>query len=126
MIGTLEGPQIILGFVGFGLALNAGTFVLAALAVMFKFREFTPEERATLYGFLERQRWFIESNVDPKRYRIHSALWFLPTYSAWIQMVLTFYVLKAKDPKGMILALKKSNDFKFFKIINYQMLGVRD
>lgn len=116
-------PQVIPGFVFFGLVANAVMYLLSTLVFVFKTQKFDLEQAVVFCEFLNGRRWFVQNQVDPKARSIHFALWFLPTYGAWIHAVTIFYSLKAKGPAGLIWALKRANDFKIFGMINYRMFS---
>lgn len=114
-------PQFLISFCMYGILANIVIGVLRSVIISAKFTTYTPEEKQTYLMFLQ-SRFAYAKQYNKAYVRFLNFFSFLiPTYTAWLNTVFLWTFLHDTTLNGMMMGLKRYDEFSIFQTVKYKV-----
>lgn len=113
--------ELLKDFVIYGTILNLISLVVLVVVLSLKLSSFGKEATEGYRIFSAKKHEFVKKNVTPEKIWLHLLTMLIPTYSAWINSILIYHALFSRNLADLIQGIKTANQYKFFRIINYNI-----
>jgi hypothetical protein len=115
------GLEFWISFILIGIIANVCSSILLHAVKQFKAFGFNREDVLMFINFCDTNREYIENYVTKNQKFLYRVLYFLPYYTCYVNIVNVYFCLKHDGAKGIVIGKIKSEQFRFFPLINFNL-----
>jgi len=114
--------EMIISYIIFGYIINFVSTILTGLVASIKLISLDEKSKIEYTNFILMRTSAIKQNNTDKKLLISAlTLWFIPTYTAWLNSVYLYHLFKYPGQYGLVKGVIVSDNLAIIKVVDYEL-----